>query len=50
MSIFSNENEVVEFLFESAEFFLKHFTAKWMDGFKVTGVNKYFIKIGSILF
>jgi len=50
MSIFPNKNEVVEFLFKSTEFLLKHFPAKWMDGFKVISVNKDLIKITTILF
>lgn len=50
MSIFSNEDEVVEFLFESTEFFLKHFPAEWMNGFKVMGVYKDLIINTTILF
>jgi hypothetical protein len=50
MSVFPNKDEIVEFLFESTEFFLKHFPAEWMDGFKVTGVNKNLIKKTVILF
>ena len=49
-SIFSNEDEVVEFLFEGPEFFLKYFPAEWMNGFKVMGVYKDLIKNTAILF
>jgi len=48
--VFSDEDEVVEFLFESSEFFLKHFYAEWMDDFKVIGINKDLIKNAATLF